>query len=197
MSTFPLPSSREVVHAWHEGTLRTLIRAALRDTLRAPLVELGRAGDLIWLGFGEMVPSPTPRLPGRRGPRHRLHISCPFRLDASDGKGILAGGDIFQPASLSDGGPANFDWDKPGANLYDATVESFWVEREPGSIVVEDIEADNAGGLTLALSKGYTIRCFPNRSGPAEHWRYFLLGGGEHFIVLPESELSDASALPQ
>jgi hypothetical protein len=197
VSPFLLPSSREVINAWHEGTLPTLIRATLRDTLKAPLVELGRAADLIWLGFGEIVPSPTQQLPGRRGARHRLHISCPFRLDANNGKPILAGDDIFQPASLSDGAPANFDWDKPGANRYDAIVESFWREREPGSIVVEDIEADHAGGLTLALSQGYTIRCFPNRSGLAENWRYFFLGGSDHFVVLPESAPSDGSALTQ
>ena len=53
--------------------------------------------------------------------------------------------------------------------------------------MLERVDADAFGGLQLGLSSGHAIRIFPNRSGANEHWRYFDLGGGDHFVVLPTS----------
>ena len=184
MSVFP--TDDEVIDAWLSGKLDTLIEETLRPLLGEPFVEFGRAGGLAWLGFGEVVPSPARAVPDRKLARHRIHVSCPFRLDGTDGKAIAAQADFFEPGSKSDADQPDFNWDTPGGNRFDVAVTDFWRRDAANVGVVEDISADQAGGLTVLLSTRNTIRCFPNQSGRAEHWRYFRVGQSDHFVVLPE-----------
>jgi hypothetical protein len=179
-----IPDPVETTDAWRAGRLAELVRRVLEPLLGEPFMDLGRAADMVWMGFGDVVAAPTRRDPERRSARHRIHVSCPLRLD-SRAAVLIASSDIYRPGQGRDESMP-FEWDKPGANLFDASVAAFWAEHEPGSSVLESVDADAFGGLQLGLSSGHAIKIFPNRSGADEHWRYFEIDGGDHFVVLPK-----------
>lgn len=178
-----IPGPVETTGAWRAGRLGELVNRVFEPLLGEPFMTLGRAGDMMWLGFGDVISAPTRRAPARRAARHAIHVSCPLRLDSTAAV-LIASSDIYLPRKGQDESTP-FEWDKPGANLFDASVAAFWSEHEPGSAVLERVDADAFGGLQLGLSGGHTIRIFPNRSGAEEHWRYFDLSVGDHFVVLP------------
>jgi hypothetical protein len=184
MNAVRIPGPTETVEAWQAGRLDRLIADVLEPVIGEPFMNLGRAANLIWLGFGEEVDAPTRRDPERRTARHCLHASCPFRLDSNDAI-LIGASDIYRPAGEPDS-IENFDWGQPGATLFDASVAAFWSEYEPGFAVLDGVSADPMGGLQLELSSGHTIRLFPSRSGPHEHWRYFPINGEAHFVVVPD-----------
>jgi hypothetical protein len=184
MNAARIPGAAETVAAWRAGVLDGLIADVLKPVIGEPFMDLGRAADLIWLGFGQKVGAPTRRNPERRIARHRLHASCPFRLDSNDAI-LVAAPDIYRPVGDPDS-IENFEWDKPAANLFDASVAAFWSEHEPGFAVLDRVSSDPMGGLQLDLSSGHTIRIFPNRFGAREHWRYFPFDGERHFVVVPD-----------
>lgn len=173
----------ETVDAWRAGQLGELVNRVLEPLLGEPFMTLGRAADMIWIGFGDVISAPTSRAPNRTAPRHAIHVGCPLRLDSSVAV-LVASSDIYRPRQGRDESTP-FEWDKPGANRFDVSVAAFWSEHEPGSAVLERVDADAFGGLELGLSSGHAIRIFPSRSGADEHWRYFDLSGGDHFVVLP------------
>ena len=111
MNAARIPGSAETVEAWRAGLLDRLIADVLRPVIGEPFMDLGRAADLIWLGFGEKVDAPTRRDPERRTARHRLHVMCPFRLESNDAI-LVAASDIYRPVGAIDS-IENFEWDKP------------------------------------------------------------------------------------
>jgi len=179
-----IPNEAETGDAWQAGQLGELVTGVLEPLIGKPFMELGRAADMMWIGFGDEVFAPTRRNPERRSARFRLHVSCPLRLDGATGV-LIASSDIYRSAQNPDS-REEFDWDKRGANLFDASVSAYWLSHRPGSSVVQSVSADAVGGLELGLSSGHAIKIFPSRSGAGEHWRYFEITGGEHFVVVPD-----------
>jgi hypothetical protein len=140
-----IPDPVETIDAWRAGRLAELVNRVLEPLVGEPFMALGRAADMMWLGFGDVVFAPTPRAPDRRAARHAIHVSCPLRLDSSAAV-LIASSDIYRPRQDRDKSTL-FDWDKPGVNLFDASVAAFWSEHEPGSAVLERVDADAFGGL--------------------------------------------------
>jgi hypothetical protein len=120
-----------------------------------------------------------------------LHIQCPWRLEGP--AGILTGrSDLWAPAEQSE----DIDWDSwdydKDPNLqdrrvgellggYDAKTRSF--VNDPECLVVEDVEADDFGGVVISLSGGYRLVIFPAGS-TGEDWRLLKPHSEqEHFVV--------------
>jgi len=179
-----LPDNVTLLSAWDAGRLGDLVTGVLERLVGEPFMEFGRAADMMWLGFGEEVPAPTRRDSARRCAKHRLHASCPLRLDLPTAV-LVASSDIYVPAEPRES-LESFEWDDPGANLFDVSVSAYWRENPPGSVVVEAVSADAVGGIQLGLSTGQSLTLFPSRSGLTEHWRYFGVNDEEHFVILPE-----------
>lgn len=143
---------------------------------------------MMWMGFGDVVLAPTPLDPERRLARHRIHVSCPLRLDSAAAV-VLASSDIYRQPRQPNSGLGAGEWDKPGDNLFDISVAAYWRAHERGSALVDRVSADPFGGLQLRLSSGHAITIFPNRSGADEHWRYFEVNSSEdHFVVVPDAD---------
>jgi hypothetical protein len=145
---------------------------------------LGRASNLLWLGFGNLVKV------DRRGEieeqaEFALHIQCAWRIVRT--RSIFVGSyDFYEPHSRWDGELDDFEWDIQGNNRFDERAR--WLTRGiSNGIQVEKIEADVFGGLKLYLSQNFTLEIFPNSSDTDEYsefWRLFSpASDGPHFVV--------------
>lgn len=146
----------------------------------------GRASNLFWLGFGEMVQMI------RRGQieetaEYALHIQCSWRI-TFDNKIVIAARDFYSPNSKWNGHIEDFDWDIQGNNRFDERIQSFINDNE--QIIVEEIAVDDFGGFTVILSNGYKLEIFPDSSEDdedGEHWRFFnSKEKSPHFVVSGE-----------
>jgi hypothetical protein len=183
---FAPPRDEAILAAWNNGSLAEMVEEILAAVVGQPLADMGRAGDLAWIGFGPEVLAPAVRDPDRRIALHRLHVQCPFRLDGPRGP-IAAAHDMYADPGKPDDTSEDFEWDAQGANLFDRRMAAFWADHAAAQLVCQAVTADRAGGFALALDRGYSIRAFPQTSSIREHWRYFRAGEDSgHFVVLPE-----------
>jgi hypothetical protein len=165
--------------------MRAAIKAELNKINGLKLQYTGRASDLFWLGFGEIVQII------RRGrteetAEYTLHIQCSWRITLYN-KIVVASRDIYAPNPEWDDLNDVFDWDIQGNNKFDERIKSF--SKYSGQLMVERIEADDVGGIEVFLSNGYKLEAFPDSSGDddgddSEHWRFFnRKENSPHFVV--------------
>jgi len=143
-----------------------------------------RAADMLGLGFGRVT---------QRGASHHgeyvLHVQCPWRLEGP--QGIVTGRtDLWEPAEPG----AGFDpdtWDYEQGNLQDRRIGELFGNEVSGKgaqakdgrrLVVENVEADDFGGVVLSLSGGYRVVIFPAGS-TGEDWRLFRTASSWHLVV--------------
>jgi len=176
------PSEDEVRAAWEGGTLGGLIELHLGVLLDEPLAYIGRAADLVWIGFGEVIHAPSQLDPDRRLARYSLHVQCPFRVEA-DGRTLLGSGDIYVHPDTPEDTPLDFDWDCQGENLFDHRAVEFNERLILTTPRVAQITGDANGGLTVDLTGRLRLQLFPSTSYSGESWRFFL-PNGPHFVVL-------------
>lgn len=147
------------------------------------LQHAGRASNLFWLGFGDIVEII------RRGrieetAEYSLHIQCSWRI-ILDNKIVVASKDFYSPNSEWNEENEDFDWDIPGNNRFDERIKAFIKNNE--QIKVLQIDSDEVGGLNIILSGGYKLEVFPDSSEDdeqSEHWRLFnRKENSPHFIV--------------
>ena len=161
------------------------IKKEIEDKL-SPLLNakwncFGRAGNLLWSGFGKSVSIPDMKGNLRTVSEYALHVSCAWRL-ISENKILVACMDYYIPREgLTDD---NFNWELFGENRFDekAILLSQDINRSP--IHVTDIQVDNLGGFKLYFNSKYLLEVFPNDSLGEEYWR--LISNkppSEHFVV--------------
>ncbi|MDN7240755.1 hypothetical protein QWY14_03090 [Planococcus sp. N028] len=164
--------------------MKTAIEKETEKLAGLKLRYLGRASNLLWLGFGDLIDVV------RRGETEELaefalHVQCAWRITKAST--IYVGShDFYVPSSKWEGDMEDFYWDIQGNNRFDERVR--WLMRSIKSgLVVENIEADTFGGLTVYLSNDYTLEIFPNSSETgdySESWRLFRSGDDSpHFVV--------------
>ena len=141
----------------------------------------GRAGNLLWSGFGESVTITDMKGNLRTVSEYSLHISCAWRLILED-KILVAYGDYYIPREgLTDD---NFNWELFGENRFDEKAILISQDINRNSIHVIDIKADNLGGFKLYFDNKYVLEVFPNNSLGEEYWRFISNNPqSEHFVV--------------
>jgi hypothetical protein len=141
---------------------------------------------MLWLSLGERRMRPDDQLGRREVGEFALHVSCPWRLVGPDGL-IVASGDLFTPADpVAD--PANFEWDRPGANWWDVCLQAFIAATAESPLAVTSVSADELGSLRLFLGDEFLLDVFPDSSHAAhvesEFWRLVQPGtGAPHLVV--------------
>ncbi len=189
--------------AWTEGLSYQIVRSF------APIyglkVSVARnAGDMKNFQFGAMTPHPTGK--GTVG-QYALHIQCPWRIvteqqpwriPATDPM-ITGSGDWWEPAIKSD----SFEWEgwnehRSTPSLQEHLLEALFQHYDSETksyvnvsdhLVVQQVEADDCGGLNIHLSGGFRLQVFPNgKSG--EHWRFFSPGTETPHVILADGKLN-------
>lgn len=141
--------------------------------------------DTLGLHFGDV----RPYAPGGTVGAFALHVSCPWRIDDSDGT-IVGSQDRWNYGGQGD---APEGWNAEfGSNLRDKQLNELFGQRgETGSWTNETdrylvIAASKTkyGDLRIDLSDGYTIRLFPAAT-EAEAWRLFAPDDESPHLVFP------------
>ena len=160
------------------------IRERLRSLLNKKISAIGRAGSMLWLGFGELIPRKNFRGEIRNVNEYALHVSCSWRL--TDGKKIIvASRDMYFPKiGMSD---ENFDWDVLGNNRFDEKVNILCQAIKTHVINVDELIVDKYGGLTVRFTNGNELEVFPDDSFEEEYWRFISnVNESEHLVVFQE-----------
>lgn len=162
--------------------MKEVIMSELGKLAGLKLQDAGRASNLFWLGFGDIIQII------RRGKtletaEYALHIQCAWRITLKN-KIAVASRDFYSPSSEWDGDMDDFDWDIQGNNRFDERINAFIKDNE--RLMVQKIESDEFGGLKIYLSDGYKLEVFPDSSEDdeqSEHWRFFKRkDNSPHFV---------------
>lgn len=131
----------------------------------------GRAGNIVWLGFGPSRTVIDSRGEAREISEYALHVQCPFRV--LDGDQLVTGSsDIYEPGPGWDG-DGEFDWDVQGANWFDVRARKLDAYLAEDLVVVTSVDVTAWGDLTISLSDDFRIEVRRAGSAHREHWRFF------------------------
>ncbi|MDC7722793.1 hypothetical protein [Priestia megaterium] len=164
--------------------MREAIRSQIGKLIGLNLQYAGRASNLFWLGFGELI-SVTRRGKTEELAEYALDIQCSWRI-IKDNKILVGSRDFYSPRTGWNQENDDFDWDVQGNNRFDERIESF-IENTKEHVAVERVEPDEVGGLKIFLSQGYLLEVFPDTSEDDEYsefWRFFnRRENSPHFVV--------------
>lgn len=164
--------------------MREAIRSQIGKLIGLNLQYAGRASNLFWLGFGELI-SVTRRGKTEELAEYALDIQCSWRI-IKDNKILVGSRDFYSPRTGWNEENDDFDWDVQGNNRFDERIESF-IENTKEHVAVERVEPDEVGGLKIFLSQGYLLEVFPDTSEDDEYsefWRFFnQRENSPHFVV--------------
>ncbi len=96
-----------------------------------------------------------------------LHVQCEWRIIRAN-KMLIASNDLYEPKK-GEKFSENFDYEK--GNLRDTEFRGLIANN---NLLVEKIEADEIGGLTLYFSGDYQLQVIPlntSKTGYNEYWR--------------------------
>jgi len=159
------------------------IKSEVDKLVGLELQYAGRASNLFWIGFGDMIQI-TKRGKIEKTAEFALHIQCSWRI-TSGNKIVVASRDIYSPHSDWENDIEDFDWDIQGNNRFDERIK--FLMNDGRRLRVEQIEPDKFGGLKVFLTSGYLLEVFPDSSADdeySEHWRFFnRKENSPHFIV--------------
>ncbi|MCM3796474.1 hypothetical protein [Priestia megaterium] len=164
--------------------MREAIRSQIGKLIGLNLRYAGRASNLFWLGFGEMI-SVTRRGKTEELAEYALNIQCSWRI-TKDNKILVGSRDFYSPRTGWNEENDDFDWDVQGNNRFDERIE-FFIENAKEHVTVERVEPDEVGGLKIFLSQDYLLEVFPDTSEDDEYsefWRFFnRRENSPHFVV--------------
>lgn len=154
---------------------------ALKKITDKPIAKVGRAGDMVWLGFGNEI---SRLIAGeqRLVSEYALHIQCPWRI-THNGKIIVASHDIYYPADGEDND--DFVWDIIGNNRFDKIAKKLNAVIKKGEIKVLNAKVTIFGDLILDFAKNYKLEAFLADSLHEEYWRFIINreNDARHFVV--------------
>ena len=156
------------------------IEEALKELIGQQLTNIGRAGNLLWLSFGEKILVIDRNGCEKFKEKYALHVQCSWRL-TTENKISVASKDIYIPRTGLD--EDDFDWDEFGANRFDEKIEEL-KEQIVSSATVSKITADEFGGLKIYFESGIRLEVFPDDSLEDEFWRFIIFGSeSKHYVV--------------
>lgn len=163
--------------------IKKLIEQKLNALLDQPFINMGRASDLLWLSFGEMVATTNIKGEEKLKSRYALHIQCPWRL-FKGGKLVLELNDMYIPRTGLE--VSSFDWEKFGDNRFDEILREF-----KSSILsmqlISKITADDEGSLIIDFTNNIKFEVCPDSKERHEFWRFIIFGEtSEHFVIFDD-----------
>lgn len=149
--------------------------------LNKPLKRVGRASNMLWIQFGELIEVKNYKGISQEKGEYSLHIQCPWRVIQNEAI-ILGSNDFYIPYDREE--KEAFEWDVLGNNLFDMKAQRLAEKVLP--IRVNKIEVDDLGSINLYLEKQIVLQVFPVDSITEENWRFINNLTGEHIVFREE-----------
>lgn len=169
-----------------DGTTSARLESELSGLAGERLRYIGRAVDLVWIGFGEDVEIEERRGGTRIVARRALHLQCPWRI-SRDSLPLVGSQDVYRsPGSdeLDDDAV-----DRAGGTAFDVAARALTAEAEQLDLRVTSLAADEWGGLRLVLDGGLTLEALPLSTRSTELWRYIVFDEpGHHLVVFDDRD---------
>lgn len=158
------------------------IQKHLNVLIGKPLLNLGRASNLIWFNFGKWVIKKNRLGIEKKVGEFSLHVQCSWRLSNCN-KIIVAYRDVYMPSSQCNE-EDEFNWEIQGMNFFDEKAEEI-NNNLKSSLFVKQISADYLGGVRIKFENDYELELFPDESnGDDEFWRFITnIHTSNHMVV--------------
>jgi hypothetical protein len=162
------------------------IEKNLSILINTELSDIGRAGNMLWMAFGnDVAVTDFFTKQQRTVSKYALHVSCAWRIFYND-EIIVASRDFY--ILREDINNEDTDWDVLGNNRFDIKVSEIIKKIKVTPIHVIEIHADMLGGFSISFDNGYVMDVFPDDSLKEEYWRFFHNDNKEspHFVVFDD-----------
>ena len=161
------------------------IKQQIEDRLSILIGErlnyLGRAANMLDIGFGDDVEHITLRGEKHEVSRFVMHVQTSWRL--IKGQEIVLGSyDFYTPRN--DLTIDEFYDTEFGNSLFDETSKKMNDSIVDNPIQITGIEANDMGDAVIFMNNEHRLEIFVNASGDVESWRFFRMDDhSEHFVV--------------
>ena len=153
----------------------------LDNLVMQPVRVIGRASNMLWIGFGEKVKLLDDKGKEKEVSTYALHIQCRWRIVNKERREILlAASDFYSPKEDIDD-YSNFDWELQGNNLFDEKSLEWLIRESP--IYVKEYEINMWGDLFLIFTNNDKLEVFITSTGDTEGWRIFECGKEKPHMV--------------
>lgn len=166
--------------------MKGLIEEKLNVLIGQPLIDIGRASNLLWLSFGKRVVVIDRKGNEIQKGKYALNVQCAWRL-TQNSHIIVASKDVYLPKIGLD--YDSFDWEEYGSNRFDERISNFKPMITKINLSVLNITVDDIGGVIIDLESGVKFELFPDDSLEDEFWRFIINGNkSEHFVFVEKDE---------
>lgn len=166
--------------------MKGLIEEKLKVLINQPLLDIGRASNLLWLSFGERVVTINRKGNEIQKGKYALNVQCAWRL-TQNSRIIVASKDIYLPKTGLE--YDSFNWEEYGNNRFDERISSFKPMITTSKLSVSNISVDDIGGVKIDFEFGVKFELFPDDSLEEEFWRFIINGNkSEHFVYIDKEE---------
>lgn len=169
-----------------DKTTKGLIEKKLDVLIKQPLIDVGRASNLLWLSFGERVVT-IDRIGNeiQKG-KYALNVQCAWRITHNNYI-IVASKDFYIPKTGLE--CDSFDWEEYGSNRFDERISDFKTLIAKTNLSVLNIYVDDIGGFKIDFESGVKFELFLDDSLEDEFWRFITNGTkSEHFVIFEKEK---------
>lgn len=158
------------------------LAAELKKITGLPFRNAGRACDIVWFGFGNIIKKKDRRTGGVRDvAEYVFHVQCAWRITDFH-KIIVGSADKYIPSSKIEVN-SDFDWDVQGANRCDEQLKNLFSNLET-ELIVKNVAVDRLGSIRVFFTDEVILEIIPDSSTDIESWRFFQNGADkEHLVV--------------
>ena len=134
--------------------------------------------DLLTFQFGPRQWRTNRRVRFYEGGTYALHVQCAWHLTEAHQILVASGDRSSEPTGENEETMQNDDGEvysrgKAESLLLDERLLNFFLGGKQTPYLVQAIQADDVGRLTIALSQNHTLTVFPDISDETECWRFF------------------------
>ena len=166
--------------------MKGLIEEKLNTLIKQPLIDIGRASNLLWLSFGKKIVTIDRKGNEVQKGKYALNVQCAWRL-TQNSHIIVASKDFYIPRTGLE--CDLFDWEEYGNNRFDERISDFKRIITTTNLSVSNISIDDIGGFTIEFGLGVKFELFPDDSLEDEFWRFIVNGNkSEHFVFIEKEE---------
>ncbi len=149
----------------------------LKELENKELISIGRASDLLWLQFDELITIKNYKGMDIKKGSMGLNIQCTWRFIKKD-KIILGNNDIYMP--IKENFHDEFDWSKIGESAFDEKSKKIIQDLLP--LTISTILLSKTGDLKIIFDKEVVLEVIVNGAVKTEFWRFINYKTDKHIV---------------